>query len=302
VSARSQAAEWTRRAERGSLPLIRFMVRASLVLGRTGSRVLLRLIAAYFLAFGGAAGRASRRFLARALGRMPSLAERYRLVFTFATVLHDRIYFLRNRFDLFEIEVRGAEHFRDGEGVLLMGAHMGSFEALRACGREMGRRRVVMAMYEDNARRMNAMYRAVDPDALQDVVALSRPQSMIEIARRLEEGALVGMLADRTLGTEPALALPFLGVPAHFPTGPMRIAAALGRRVIFMVALHRGGNRYEIAFEPLADFSGDGGNSREHRDALVSRAVTAYAARLERCAREAPYNWFNFHDFWDQAR
>jgi predicted LPLAT superfamily acyltransferase len=302
VSARPQAAQWTHSAERGSLPLLRFMVWASLTFGRGASRVLLRVIAAYFLVFGGAARRASCDFLRRALGHAPSLAEQYRLVFTFATVLHDRIYFLRNRFDLFEVEVRGAENFAGSEGMLLMGAHMGSFEALRASGRETSVRRVVMAMYEDNARRINSIYTAVDPNAMQDVVALNRPQSMIDVANRLEEGALVGMLADRTLGAEPTLALPFLGSPAPFPTGPMRIAAALRRRVIFMAALYRGGNRYEIVFEPLADFSGAGEITRGQRGALVAQAVAAYAARLERCAREAPFNWFNFFDFWDERR
>ena len=29
--------------------------------------------------------------------------------------------------------------------------------------------------------------------------------------------------------------------------------------------------------------------------------VLAYARRLEDCAREAPFNWFNFHDFWGRA-
>jgi hypothetical protein len=291
------AAPWARRAERGSVPLIRFMAWASLAFGRRASRVLLRVIAAYFLAFGGAARRASRGFLARSLERAPSIAEQYRLVFSFASVLHDRIYFLRNRFELFDIELTGAEHFDGTDGVLLMGAHVGSFEALRACGRE-GRRRVVMAMYVDNAPQMNAIFSAVDPGALTDVVALNRPQSMIEVAQHLDEGAVVGMLADRTLGDEPALRLPFLGATARFPTGPMRVAAALRRRVFFMAALYRGANRYEIVFEPLADFTKTGETSKDRRDRLVANAVAAYAARLERCAREAPFNWFNFHDFW----
>jgi predicted LPLAT superfamily acyltransferase len=109
------------------------------------------------------------------------------------------------------------------------------------------------------------------------------------------------MLADRTPGDEPVLRVPFLGREAPFPTGPMRIAAALRRRVIFMAGLYRGGNRYEIRFEPLADFSNLDAVNREARDAAVREAVTRYASRLEQCAREAPDNWFNFHDFWGEA-
>ena len=179
---------------------------------------------------------------------------------------------------------------------------MGSFEVLRACGRQIGQRRVVMAMYQVNTRFLNAVLGAVSPEASRDILELGRPQSMLELAARLEEGALVGMLADRTLGNEPAIPIPFLGKDAPFPTGPMRIAAALRRRVIFMVGLYRGGNRYEIRFEPLADFTNLHAVNREARDAAVRDAVTRYAARLEQCAREAPDNWFNFHDFWGGAK
>lgn len=279
------------------MPLIRFMMWASLALGRPVSRVLLRLVAAYFLATGRGARRCACEFLERSLGRVPTLGEQYRLFFSFASTVHDRIYFLKDRFDLFDIGVNGAEHF-DAGGALLMGAHLGSFEVLRACGRHIGRRDVAMAMYEDNARKLNAVLAAIEPGARRDIVALGRADSMIELAARLDAGALVGVLADRTLGREPVLRLPFLGREAPFPTGPMRIAAALRRRVIFMAGVYRGGNRYEIHFEPLADFGDLEGQTRARRDERLREAVALYAARLEHYARDAPYNWFNFHDFW----
>jgi predicted LPLAT superfamily acyltransferase len=276
------------------------MVWLSLTLGRGPSRVLLHIIAAYFYVTGGSQRRASRDFLTRSLGRAPTLAEQYRLLFHFATTLHDRIYFLKGRFELFEIEVHGAELFTP-EGMLLMGAHLGSFDALRACGRRLGQRRVAMAMYKENARRINSVLGAIDPAAMQDVVALGSAGSMLELAARLDAGELVGLLADRTLGEEAVMPIEFLGKPAPFPTGPMRMAAALRRRVIFMACLHRGGNRYEIRIEPLADFSDLEGLSREERDRRVREATEKYASHVERCAREAPDNWFNFHDFWGRA-
>ncbi len=297
MSASVTTAEWRRRAERGSLPLIRFMVWASLRFGRRASRALLRPIVAYFLASGGTARRASHAFLERSLGRPPTLAEQYGLLFSFAACLHDRVYFLKNRFELFDIDVRGAE-LVESRSPLLMGAHFGSFEVLRACGRHLGKRRVVMAMHEDNARQINSVLVAIDPAAMQDVVTLGRTSSMIDLARRIDEGAVVGMLADRTLADEPMAMVDFLGRPAPFPTGPMRVAAALRQRVVFMAGLYRGGNRYEIRLEPLADFSSLEGLSREERNRQVHEAVTAYARRLEHYAREAPDNWFNFHDFW----
>ena len=159
-----------------------------------------------------------------------------------------------------------------------------------------------MAMYEDNARRINAALAAIDPAAMTDIVSLGHADSMLELAERLDAGALVGMLADRTLGREPVTPVDFLGEPAPFPTGPMRIAAALRRRVIFMVGLYRGGNRYEIRFEPLADFTDLDTVARATRERRVEAGVAAYAKRLEHYAREAPSNWFNFYDFWRCAQ
>jgi len=290
------ASEWTRRGERGSVPLYRFMVWFSLRMGRGPARVLLRIIAAYFLAFGGAARRASAQYLTRCLGRAPTVAEQYALFFSFASTVHDRVFFLKGRFELFDIEVHGADLF-DERGAFLMGAHLGSFEALRAAGR-LAHRRVAMAMWEENARNISAVLSAIDPALANDIVALGRIDSMLELRQRLEDGALVGVLADRTLGEEPTIAVDFLGAPAAFPTGPMRMAAALRQRVIFMTALYRGGNRYEIHFERLADFSGEEGMRRGERGERVNEAVARYAGRLAHYCRVAPDNWFNFHRFW----
>jgi len=291
--------EWTRREERGSALLLRTIVWLSVKLGRAPARILLRGIAAYFFVFGGKAGRASRQFLARCLGRRPTLAEQYRHFFTFASTVHDRVFLLRDRFDLFDFEIHGADLF-DERGALLMGSHLGSFEALRAAARLVDRR-VAMAMYEENARKVNAVLLALAPRLRKDIVPLGRLDAMLDLQSRLEEGAFVGVLADRTLegNAQGMLSCDFMGAAANFPLGPMRMAAALRTRVFFMTALYRGGNRYEIRFEPLADFS-DAGTRRGEREARVHAAVREYVARLEHHARRAPDNWFNFFPFWDR--
>ena len=291
----SGQAEWTRRAERGSPFLIHVIVWFSRRAGRAPTRVLLRIITAYFFLTAREAREASREFLRRALGRAPTLAERFRLLFSFASTVHDRVFLLAGRFDLFEIAVHGRELF-DERGAILMGSHLGSFEAVRACGRT--HRPVAMAMYEDNARKVQSALAAIAPELQKDVIALGHIDSMLRLRERLEAGALVGVLADRTLGEEPVLELPFLGSPAPFPTGPMRMAAALRTRVIFMAGLYRGGNRYEVRFEPIADFTDLEGLTRSERDARVKEAVVRYVACLERHCRLAPFNFFNFFRFW----
>jgi predicted LPLAT superfamily acyltransferase len=176
-----------------------------------------------------------------------------------------------------------------------MGAHLGSFEVTRALGRRQPGLRVAMAMYEDNARKINAMLAAVDPALALDIIPLGTMDSMLRIRARLDAGAFVGVLGDRSFGAERFERVPFLGAPAALPTSAMRAAAMLRRPVIFMAGLYRGGNRYHIVFEELADFSA---TSAADRDEAVRAALARYAAALERHCRSDPYNWFNFYDFW----
>ncbi|MEP6678952.1 MAG: acyl-CoA synthetase, partial [Betaproteobacteria bacterium] len=119
-----------RRTERGSAATVRLMTWISLRLGRRAGRSLLPLIVAYFLLAAASARRASREYLRRALGREPGGRDLYRHLHHFASTIHDRIYLLNDRFDLFDVETHGGELIgdllADGRGALLMGAHFGS--------------------------------------------------------------------------------------------------------------------------------------------------------------------------------
>ena len=279
--------------------MLRLMSWISLRLGRAPARVVLAGISLYFLLFAPAARAASRAYLRRALGREPRFADLFHHFHSFASTIHDRVFLLNARFDLFQLEAHGEAIIQDilaaGRGAFLMGAHMGSFEVVRAIGRQQPGLKVAMVMYPDNARKLNAALAAINPAAVQEVIPLGQIDSMLRVQSALDDGMVLGVLGDRSLGGEPTLRVPFLGMDAEFPVGPMRLAAMLRRPVLFMSGLYLGGNRYAIHFEPLADFSDI---DRQGRNAAIEAAVTAYAACLQRHCRAAPYNWFNFFDFW----
>ena len=65
---------------------------------------------------------------------------------------------------------------------------------------------------------------------------------------------------------------------------------------MFFVVLYRGGNVYEGHFEILAE---NIEASRRNREQELQAWVQRYAERLEYYCRMAPYNWFNFYDFWE---
>jgi len=294
--------DWLRRQERSNLLILKLMVWISLNLGRRVGRLVLYGISFYYVLFAPFARRASRDYLQRALGRWAEWSDGFRHVLSFASTIHDRVYLLNNRFDLFDIQIQGAEALHAAlarqPGALLIGAHFGSFEVLRAVGRGREGLKVAMLMYEENARKINTTLEAINPEATTDIISLGRLESMLEARDKLDQGYLVGLLADRGLDDDTTLEYEFLGSPAPFPLGPFRLAAMLRRPVFFMVGIYLGGNRYQIHFEPLADFSQV---TPATRDAAMRAAQAAYVARLEAYCRLAPYNWFNFYDIWQKA-
>ena len=297
-------AGWAQRTERSNMLALRFMAWASLRLGRAPARGMLYLIAAYFLLFSPAPRKAIADWLRRVRGpggEPDRWRDLFRHFLCFASVVHDRVFLVNGQYAMFDIRVHGQELVSQasgrGRGMMLMGAHMGSFEVMRALGGQQAGVRVAMAMYKENAQKINQLLTAINPRAALDVVALGQVDSMLQLHALLEADAIVGMMGDRVLGDDATRTIDFFGEPAAFPTGPFRMAAIARRPVIFMVGLYRGGNRYDVHIEQLADFSGLPAGGRQ---AAVDAAMDRYALLLEKYARIAPENWFNFYDFWKE--
>ena len=149
--------------------MLRVMSWISLRLGRTVARSVLHLIAVYFVLFAPDSRSASLSYLPRVLGRPATWLDLYRHFFCFASTIHDRIYLINRRYDLFDIDIQGKQNIRplidSKKGVFLMGAHLGSFEVMRAIGRQVPGLRVAMVMHEDNAQKINGMLAAINSEA-----------------------------------------------------------------------------------------------------------------------------------------
>ena len=299
MSAVPNQPDWHSASERGSPWLMRLMVRIILGAGRRTVRLLLPPIVLYFAIAVPRARRASRAFLRRALGREPRLIDMLRHLFTFAAMLVDRVYFVAGRYDAFEIRLFGCELLDDAMkrgGCVLLGSHLGSFEALRATGENAAGCKVVMIMDESNAQKIRGVLAEINPRASESIINSGDPFSAIHAKERLDAGALVGILGDRARPGDKTTRVSFLGDEAAFPLGPASLARAMRAPIFLGFGLFRGGNRYDIHIEPLADRVQV---PRDRRDDALTALVGAYATRLDHYAKLAPYNWFNFYDFWE---
>jgi predicted LPLAT superfamily acyltransferase len=294
------APAWRTRSERSNVFAIRVIVWVARTLGRRAARTLLYPVCGYFLLSSPKMRAASKKYLSKALDRKPGVADVFRHCHVFASTVLDRVFLLADRFGVLEVRLHGLETVQAmvarGRGCILLGAHLGSFEIIRALAREKFGPPACMVMYEENARKLNSVLYAINPELSQRVIELGKPDSMLRVSEALHRGEFVGILADRVIEGEGSTICEFLGEPAKFPTGPLRMASMLRSPVMLMVGLYRGGSRYDVYFEDLADMSAA---AAPQRDAALQGGLHAYVARIEHYCRAAPYNWFNFFDFWE---
>ncbi len=297
---------WSRRRELGGPRLVRLIVWLTLRVGWRVGQVLLYPITAYFFVRLQEARACSRAYLRRALGREATTADVWRHFFTFGSVILDRICFLANQTRRFRIRVAGHQHLTEalaaGQGCLLLGSHLGSFEVLRAFGRE-SPVPVKALMYRGHAGALSAVMEALDPAMRQEVIEIGAPNSMLRVRECIDRGEIIGILADRAPdfglpGRGRFTVAPFLGAPARFPTGPLALAAALGVPILLFFGIRRGTRDYQIVIEPFAPARTLPRGGREDALRLL---VARFAARLETECRAHPFNWFNFYDFWEQG-
>ncbi len=299
------ATHWRAQREGGGRFALWLIRTLALYGGRPFARLLLYPITLYFFLRRGAERRASRQYLTRAFGRPPGVWSMLRQFHGYAATTLDRIFLLTRGERGFHIEVEGLAELErclgEGRGVLLVGSHQGSFEALRVLGAR--RPDVPLRVVLDKGRTpaMTQLLEALAPDVGKAVIDASQGGANVVLAaaEACAEGGMVALLADRAGPHEAQRAVDFLGAPALLPVGPWLLAAALQVPVLLCFGLYRGGNRYRLVFEPFADCVTI---PRDRRDATLDTLLARYAARLECYVHEAPFNWFNFHDFWRAAQ
>lgn len=292
---------WNARKEGGGQFAIWLIRSIGLRCGRAAARLCLYPITLYFFLRRPYERRVSYAFFARIEGRQPGLWRVLRHIHRFAGTLLDRVYLLAGQHARLDVRIHGLDTLvaraRPDRGVLLLGAHVGSFEVLRVAmvGHPEVKLRVVLDTQKTPA--LTQLLHALNPQVASEVIDASRPgnEIVLAMAEALRDGAMVTLLADRVRGSEPSVPVRFFGAPAPLPSTPFALGGILEVPVVLCLGLYRGGNRYDIHFEPLAEAAPC---ARHERDAAVRALAQAYASRLEHHVRLDPCNWFNWHDFW----
>lgn len=297
------SAHWQSRPEGGNRFALWLIRSVALHGGRAFARLFLHPITLYYYLRRKPEREASRQFLQRVLPHRVTAWDVMKHIHCFASTMLDRVFLLARGEKDFDIQVEGLEvltqRIGQGRGVLLFGSHQGSFEALRALSTRRPDVPLRVLLDKQKTPALTELLEALAPEIGDKVIDASRDGASValEMAEACGQGAMVALLADRGREHEVLRRAELLGRPAPFPVSPWLLAHTLRVPVVLCFGLYLGGNRYRLVFESFADCVDI---PREGRAAALDAVIARYAARVEHYIHEAPYNWFNFYDFWQQ--
>lgn len=293
---------WATLRERGAYWGLRFCAASYRLLGPRFCRVVIAPIVLYFLLTGTEQRRASRQFLAHALGRPPRFGDVYRHFAAFAGRAVDTlgawIGAIGEESIIVETPEILAQAAGDSRGALFVVAHLGNVEVSRATLEPDSLARLTILVHTHNAANYNRMLREFSPRAATNLIQVTEigPETAIALKQRVDRGEWVVIAGDRTpvLSQGRVSEVAFFGEPAAFSNGPWILAALLDCPVYLLFCL-RDGASHRLSLEHFAERIH---LPRQERKAVLTEVIARYARRLEQQARRDPFQWFNFYDFW----
>ena len=290
--------DWTEKKERSNPATLRLICWIALHTSRFFARFFLYPITLYFYLTSAQVRSASQNYLRRISGLTGNPWQIAKHIFCFSATILDRVYFLTDQFHRFEIKIHGIEHIEaqlaSGKGCILLGAHLGSFELLRALAVQ-NKMPFKILMYQDHNAMITKIFNSLNPEIAKSVINLANDNAMLEMNERLNSGDMVGMLGDRYIEKDKRLNCQLLGDTVEFPAGPMTLATITKVPVIFFCGVYCGKNKYKIYIEKITEATQ---LSRGKRDDYVRKTTQKYVELIEYYLKKYPYNWFNFYDFW----
>lgn len=293
---------WSEKKERSNPATLQLICWIALNTSRFIARLFLTPITLYFYLTSSQVRTASHNYLQRINGLTGNPWQIAKHIFYFSATILDRVYFLTDQFHRFEIKIHGLEHIEaqqsSGQGCILLGAHLGSFELLRALAVH-NKRPFKILMYQDHNAMITKIFNSLNPDVAKSVINLADNNAMLEMSECLNAGDMIGMLGDRYVKNDKRLSCQLLGETVEFPAGPMTLATITNVPVIFFCGIYCGKNKYEIHIEKISDAKK---LARGERELYVNEMTQKYVNRIEYYVKKHPYNWFNFYDFWQDEK
>ncbi|MBU2568887.1 MAG: hypothetical protein KJ725_02415 [Gammaproteobacteria bacterium] len=302
---------WANMEERGVIWGMQLLLKVYLLFGRKVLQVFLYPVVSYYWLLNGKARAASIDYLRRVSAFLPADTIRggrygsYLHFIAFANAIIDKLAAWSGAISLNDVEYHGrnaiVSHLEQGQGVLILGSHLGNMEVCRVIAKLRKNVTVNVLVHTKHAEKFNALlnrYAESGRMNLIQVTEMNAATAML-LQDKIEAGELVVIAADRipVTGQGRVINARFLSAIAKFPQGPYILASLLKCPVYTLFCLKRQGKQ-AIYFDHFSD----GLNlPRKLREERARRYAQDYADRLQHYCLLEPLQWFNFYDFWQNG-
>lgn len=299
---------WSQLEETGIIWGMRFLLRVYLLLGRRILQFFLYPVVSYYWLINSSGRQASRQYLQRVSAycaehhlQKPAFNS-YQHFISFSNTLIDKLAVLSGAISLDDIDFHGragfAERLKRGQGILILGSHLGNLEMLRAIAHLRSNVTINVLVHTHHAKKFNALLNRQNTSNRLNLIQVTHINAVTAmlLQDKIDAGELVIIAADRTPVTgqhrvSPAI---FLGKSAHFPQGPFILASLLNCPVYTLFCLKHQ-HRHTIYYDWFSDHII---LPRLHRETALQKNIQDYADRLQHYCLKEPLQWFNFYNFW----
>ncbi len=300
--------QWAQIEERGIVWGMQALLKIYLWFGRGVLQVFLYPVVSYYWLLNRNGRRASQDYLQRVAAYLPANTVRtglygsYLHFIGFANAIIDKLAAWSGAITLEDVEHHGREaiqrHTAQGQGLLILGSHLGNLEVGRVIAYLGKRVTVNVLVHTKHAEKFNSLlnrYAEAGHMNLLQVTEINSATAML-LQDKIDAGELVVIAADRTpvSGLGRVSRALFLGDGAWFPQGPFILASLLKCPVYTLFCLKRR-DKHVIYFDHFCDRVV---LPRKQREAALERYAQDFADRLQAYCLQEPLQWFNFYDFW----
>ena len=303
---------WSKMKERGSFAGIQILVWIYQILGKGFFKVCFFPVMLYFYLTGGRARKAIQDYWQQVeitrggqrSGYWQTHKHAFKLFLQFGFAIVDKFDAWLGKIGLDDIEIADHSAFTDltsAGGAVVLSSHLGNMEICRAifsCGAN--KKKLNVITYNEHAPSFNNFLKKVNPEAAINFVHINDfgPDDTIKLKQKIEDGEVVVIFADRTSVNNPESVqyVPFLSKDAPIAVGPFALATIMDCPVFFMSCIKNAqSGRYTTYIERFAEPTKV---KRKERAAYFQALMEKYTSRLTYYCLKAPYQWYNFFDFW----
>lgn len=179
------------------------------------------------------------------------------------------------------------------KGGILISAHIGNFDMAQYFFKEKlpAESISIVITDQDHQHIKDYLNQYLKKDALHFIIVKDDMSHIFEINNALAQNRIICIAGDRYLANTKCMEAELLGKTTKFPLGPFHLGTRLNVPVLFVYVTREPKRHYHLYAQRI---------EVKHRNA--QDLLEKYTQNVEQMVKKYPLQWFNFYDFWNDAK